>query len=238
MTLGQKLKQLRLAKEMSQPELAQQICIEQSYLSKLENDKAFPSDEIFSQLLIALDIELDDFLQGFEQSVIQTQLCKIAQISRHQKQYETQSVNYMLRWIMLSSLLIVLGGTAWLAGEKKWIFDKVYLSGHVYESKGVIKVGEALRVFSGYKGDLPDEILARLSFQSKKMLQHSGDYFVEEVTENGVTGKRFYQRARKQRTSVTNQANNWLRVFAVFALLSGFVGLVIEHKIRKIRTNI
>ncbi len=237
MTLGQKLKQLRLAKEMSQPELAQQICIEQSYLSKLENDKAFPSDEIFSQLLIVLDIELDDFLQSFEQSVIQTQLCKIAQISRHQKQYETKSTRYMLRWIIVASLLIVLGGTAWLAGEKKWIFDLVLTSTHTYESKGVINHGESLRLFNGYKGDLPDELLIRLSFKSQKRLRLSGDYFVERIDDNGMLAHRFYQHV-KSRNRYSNQANNWLRVFGVFALLSGFVGLVIEHKIRKIRTNI
>ena len=193
MTLGQKLKQLRLAKEMSQPDLAQLIGIEQSYLSKLENDKAFPSDDIFSQLLRALEIELEAFLQGFEHAIIQSQLCKLTVVNRHQKQYETKSVSYMLRWIIVSSLLIVLGGTAWLAGEKKWIFDSTVSKTHVYESRGVIKDGEALRLFSGNKGDLSDEMLTRLSFSSKDMLQHSGDYFVIEVNENGVSGRRFYQ---------------------------------------------
>ena len=53
-TLGQQLKQLRNNKKLSQPEFAQQVGIEQSYLSKLENDKSIPSNEIFRALLILL----------------------------------------------------------------------------------------------------------------------------------------------------------------------------------------
>ena len=60
-TLGQQVKQLRNNKKLSQPEFAQQVGIEQSYLSKLENDKSIPSNEIFRALLIALDLSIDEF---------------------------------------------------------------------------------------------------------------------------------------------------------------------------------
>ncbi|WP_229381076.1 helix-turn-helix domain-containing protein [Shewanella psychropiezotolerans] len=47
MTLGQQLKQFRIDRGFSQPELAELAGIEQSYLSKLENDKSVLSNMSF-----------------------------------------------------------------------------------------------------------------------------------------------------------------------------------------------
>ena len=58
MTLGEQLKKLRNAKALSQPDLANLAGIEQSYLSKLENDKSMPSNEIFRKLLAAFNLSL------------------------------------------------------------------------------------------------------------------------------------------------------------------------------------
>ncbi|MCL1076679.1 XRE family transcriptional regulator [Parashewanella spongiae] len=52
MTLGQIIKQIRVEKALSQPELAEKIGIEQSYLSKLENDKSLPSNEMLQAILL------------------------------------------------------------------------------------------------------------------------------------------------------------------------------------------
>lgn len=73
-TLGQQLKQLRNDKKLSQPEFAQQVGIEQSYLSKLENDKSIPSNEIFRALLIALDLSIDEFMKPLTYSHDKTRL--------------------------------------------------------------------------------------------------------------------------------------------------------------------
>ena len=48
MNFGEKLKQIRTQKNLTQPQMAEAIGIEQSYLSKLENDKSIPSAEMFS----------------------------------------------------------------------------------------------------------------------------------------------------------------------------------------------
>ena len=61
-TLGIRFKSLRSNKGLSQPELAEAVGIEQSYLSKLENDKSFPSDEIFLALLETMKVDLNEFL--------------------------------------------------------------------------------------------------------------------------------------------------------------------------------
>ena len=55
MTLGEYIKDARAQMQLSQPQLAEQIGIKQSYLSKLENDKSLPSNEVFRRLLNALN---------------------------------------------------------------------------------------------------------------------------------------------------------------------------------------
>jgi len=52
MNIGEKIKQLRTEKNLTQPQLAEAIGIEQSYLSKLENDKSTPSADIFQATAI------------------------------------------------------------------------------------------------------------------------------------------------------------------------------------------
>ena len=51
MKFGEKLKVLRHDRGLTQPEMAEAIGIEQSYLSKLENDKSLPSEDTFVRIL-------------------------------------------------------------------------------------------------------------------------------------------------------------------------------------------
>jgi len=235
MTLGQKLKNLRLAKEFSQPELAEVIGIEQSYLSKLENDKSFPSDDVFKLLLQALEIELDKFLEDFDSSTIQTQLSKLTLISGYQKQKNKNSASFMMRWLLLSSLMVILGGTALIAGNQNWIFEPKATTTYKYESKGIINDNEALSIFDGIntRREENDHLLTRLNFKKMNFDQPNGDYFVKQVE----GGRRFF--VNKGTTSYHEHvtANNWLMLIGLLSLLAGCVGIIIEHKIRKIRTS-
>jgi transcriptional regulator with XRE-family HTH domain len=54
MNFGERLKQIRTEKGLTQPQFAQLAGIEQSYLSKLENDKSVPSAEMFTTILSGL----------------------------------------------------------------------------------------------------------------------------------------------------------------------------------------
>lgn len=63
MTLDEQLKKLRAEKSPSQPELAELAGIEQSYLSKLENDKSLPSNEVLRKLLKAFSLSVAQLLE-------------------------------------------------------------------------------------------------------------------------------------------------------------------------------
>ena len=51
MNFGDKIRQLRTDKNLTQPELAAAMGIEQSYLSKLENGKSLPSNDMLQRIL-------------------------------------------------------------------------------------------------------------------------------------------------------------------------------------------
>lgn len=231
MTLGQKIKLLRLSKELSQPQLSQAMGIEQSYLSKLENDKAFPSDEMFNTLLSTLDIDLDSFIADFEPAYIKSYMGKLTSVSNLFSSRAKRSLSFMMRWIIVSALLVVLGGTTLTAGVYEWFFKPVWISSHLYESKGLIKEGESLRLFKdAYGKDLPDHLVLRLDHNILEMKQDSGSYFVKQE----ANGHRLYTRMRRQNNDVDNSNNHWLAALGLCALLTGIIGLIVEHKVRSL----
>ena len=81
-TLGEQFKKLRTEKGLSQPELAELAGIEQSYLSKLENDKSLPSSEVLRKLLSALNLTLAELLTPLDKNYIKTNLLAINDIEQ------------------------------------------------------------------------------------------------------------------------------------------------------------
>jgi HTH-type transcriptional regulator, competence development regulator len=66
MTFGERIRQLRKAKNLNQSELAKRVGINFTYLSKIENDKVasseFPSEETIKKLAKALEADADELL--------------------------------------------------------------------------------------------------------------------------------------------------------------------------------
>jgi len=228
MTLGQRIKQLRLDKELNQPELAQAIGIEQSYLSKLENDKAFPSDEMFEKLLQSFSITIEEFLVGFDQATTTNQLMKLSAVNKMQRHINKKSAKYLFSWIIAAGLMAAIGVTLFAAGEKRWFFKPVYKYG--YQSMGVVESKEPLLMFQGNSERLSNDILARVNPKSIKLLEKNGQFFIRQVE----GGTRYYEYQRQHR-SKDPQANNWMKALGIFLALIGIVGLIIEPKIRRIK---
>ena len=74
MTLGDTIKLLRTEQGLTQPELAERARIEQSYLSKLENDKGTPSFDIINRIAQALGLNLGLTTAG--------RLCQLSALER------------------------------------------------------------------------------------------------------------------------------------------------------------
>lgn len=229
MTLGQRIKQLRVDKELNQPELAGAMGIEQSYLSKLENNKAFPSDEMFEKLLTALKMTVDDFIKGFDRTYIINHLSKLSFVKQHTEALTQSNAKYLFKWIIVSSLMIAFGITLYMAGEKSWADASEFRA--YYKSMGVVKKDEPLLLFEQDPERLPNDILARVSPETVHLSQKNGDFFVKPVE----GGSRYYEYIRGGYTR-SKSLNNWLRIVGMFIGVLGVVGLLIEPKIRRLRS--
>ena len=235
-TLGQQLKQLRNNKKLSQPEFAQQAGIEQSYLSKLENDKSIPSNEIFRALLIALDLSIDEFMKPLVSSHDKVRLMQIPDVELWYKSKAVKSSATQRKVIYLAMFLISIGCALFYAGHKNYVFNERF---YEYKSQGVIKTGEPLNVFTHWSNYIIEsnrekrdeknrEMLARRVSSFKLMDEYVGESFVEEVE----GGKRVYTANELSRT-MPHAGNSWFEFLGIFAAVFGLALALLEPRLTK-----
>jgi transcriptional regulator with XRE-family HTH domain len=63
MKFGDYLRQKREARGWTQPDAANKAGIEQSYLSKLETGKSYPSEDVYARLVAAYEIDADELVR-------------------------------------------------------------------------------------------------------------------------------------------------------------------------------
>lgn len=73
--IGQKLRALRKAKNLTTQELADKVNVSQSYISRFENGRAIPDIDMLERILQALDTNLSSFfstdLENIPEDLIQ-----------------------------------------------------------------------------------------------------------------------------------------------------------------------
>lgn len=197
MNFGEFLKQQREDKDWRQPEAAEAIGIEQSYLSKLENNKAVPSADVFEKLMAVYAFslqQLDGEIKNSELEKLKDSVAVRDYIFGQRKKGQ----HLRQRWLAVG-LLMLMAGSALLAYglQIRDQFDTVYL----YESKGVILDGESRFVFA----EIPDSrsfrrhmehgsdlknhpLFNRLDYHQVNVDTYRGDFFDEK----GDMGDRRY----------------------------------------------
>ena len=230
MTLGQHIKKLRLSKDLSQPALADLVGIEQSYLSKLENDKSVPSNEILRKLLRGLDISLRDLLAPLSQDYVLSELRLIPDVEQLLSAKSRSLQQSSRRWLLISSALIAVAITLFYAGHSKLLFGE---SLYQYRSYGVLKDGEAFDFFewgaahitpTAEHDALQSSLKKRYDPAIIKTYQLKGDDFIVETDE----GRRRY--VRGGRGTVHRVENAILQIMGVFLLCCGCLGFVLERR--------
>jgi transcriptional regulator with XRE-family HTH domain len=238
MTLGKKLKALRAEHNLSQPELADKIGIEQSYLSKLENDKSIPSNDIFNNILHAFGLTLEQFVTGISPITELARLKQIPDVAHYFSSQKIHNQNSQRRLLYLSSLLIVLATTLFYIGYSKQLFSEIQFQ---YESRGVILDNEPADILTRWRTYLMPaqerdyELIARKKLEMAKrvdtktinVFKHAGPHFRVDVE----GGYRHYRiDAEKQ---VKRAVNAWLQVLGVFLFSGGIMGFVLERRLFK-----
>ena len=139
MNIGEKIKQLRTDKNLTQPQLAEAIGIEQSYLSKLENDKSVPSADTFQAILKAFATDVGSFLEGIDDKIIHRHLRQIPEVANYLQAGVAYKIHNIKKWLYVSATVCVIGMTLIVAGYKSLVFSNTK---YEYESKLVLAPGE------------------------------------------------------------------------------------------------
>jgi transcriptional regulator with XRE-family HTH domain len=243
MNFGEKLKQVRAQRGQTQPQLAEALGIEQSYLSKLENDKSVPSAEMFSTIMAGLGLDPAAFLQDLDREVLDTALRHIPAVSQFNTRTVAVQQHSTRRWLYGSALAWIAGFALMLAAN-----DGIFFSNKVYRytSPGVFLAGEAENIFETYEAILklrqdarvisPEDHARQLAeFQSLRVRpmtveipESRGSFY----RENAANGQRRFALVKTE--FVQPAGNRILQFLGAVIFISGFVGVFIEWRLRRL----
>ena len=246
MNFGERLKQIRTEKGLTQPQFAQAAGIEQSYLSKLENDKSVPSAEMFTTILAGLGMDEASFLKEVDKDVLATTLRHIPAVSRFSANAVVAQVNDTKKWLYGSALAWVLGFALMLAAS-----DGIFFSNRLYkyESPGVILPGEAENIFEKHKEIQLLRMQARIisyeemakalqEFQSSRarpLIVESPTYRGTLYVEKADNGHRRFDLRHTE--YVQAAGNRLLQYLGAIVFVCGFAGLFIEWRLRRLKNR-
>ncbi len=175
MKLGEKIKLLRTEKALTQPELANKAGIEQSYLSKLENDKAVPSFDIINRISMALETSGMDLIDSLSQSYVEDHLSHIPEVAAEYALIKRKRETTMKKRFIAAAAAVVVGIGVFLVGYEDLLFPE---TGFYYDSYGVVKAGEPIDQFS-------DDFISRIGESEhdfkKRSLANKDRYDRDEV---------------------------------------------------------
>ncbi|NQZ08696.1 MAG: helix-turn-helix transcriptional regulator [Algicola sp.] len=229
MTLGSWLKQYREQQQIGQPELADSIGIEQSYLSKLENDKSLPSSEILDNIINATQTTLDKLVEGLDKSYVYNQLSKLPQVKAflvNQKQQDNQQSS---RRLFLFGLLLSLGCFVFFLGYGQVISTNIH---YQYHSGGILAEGEPLKTFDTdrRKSGLLNNDEYQRRFNPKTVIMD--DKKMPAFVSNSKGERRYFVVGR--RIYDESGFNRMLKALGVLLFSGGFFGVVLLLLGRKV----
>jgi len=246
MNFGERLKQIRTEKGLTQPQFAQMAGIEQSYLSKLENDKSVPSADMFSTIVSGLGMDEATFLEEVDKDVLTTTLRHIPAAAQFNTNAVAAQINHTKQWLYGSAVAWVLGFALMLAAN-----DGIFFSNKLYKytSPGVILAGEAENIFEKHKEIVSLKLAAKI-ITSEEMLKEMEAFQVNRVKPVTVEwpnsrGTVYFERADKglrrfdliHTEHVQAPGNRILQFLGAIVFVCGFVGLFIEWRLRRLKNQ-
>lgn len=182
MKFGDYIRQQRENAGWTQPEAAAKIDIEQSYLSKLETGKSYPSEEVFEKLKAAYGLVLKEICERVGSEELD-KLKEIADVRHAILNRERTEKGFMRSWLIAGLVMVMLGGAA--LGLTQVMPDKE-TKYYRYVSKGVIAHGEDMAIYEMLQvGQLPSEDAAKLAkrvdYVYKTATEYRGGIYVEQV---------------------------------------------------------
>ena len=237
MTIGQTIKSLRQKSDLSQPELAEKAGIEQSYLSKLENDKSLPSNDLFNQVIMALGVSPREFLDLLDWHTDQRKIQQIPILAKELALVASQEVSKRRVFLQIAFICIVLAAGSFFTGLSKQLFsERMFL----YISDGVVFEQEPDDIFDRWHSWIPrdaenhskltelkkNEMKLREDQQSVMQYEYLGPQFTKKVED----GRRVFRMTRE--LQIARPINAWLQTLRVMLFASGVMLLWLEFRMR------
>jgi transcriptional regulator with XRE-family HTH domain len=244
MNFGEKLKQVRTEKNMTQPQMAEAIGIEQSYLSKLENDKSVPSAEMFQSIITSLNLDVREFLKDIDKKILQGSLKQIPEVANYLNTTISVKVHKVKQWLLGSATACVLGFAALLAANNGIFFENNL---YKYESPGVFFLSEPEDIFDQFQKILNLKVSAKII---------NGEAFSKQLADFEMARKRpvvvekdrdygtvFYQEVDGGRRKfnlvsvryVLSMPNKLLQFLGGIFVFCGILGFFMEWRLRKLQ---
>lgn len=230
---GEYLREQRKDAGWIQPEAASKIGIEQSYLSKLETGKAYPSDEIFQRLISTYTINTGEMLRTLSSSETD-RLGDIETVRLTRLQRNKTSVARSQKWFLAGFVSLVIGVA--LLGLARIDMSRTFIQ-YAYQSTGIVLPGESLEVFAGID-DTPsphapdaaaqiakrDSLIARIDDQLQLTETYKGPAFIDTVP----TGKRVWRLVGGTEIQ-TSDRFGWANFLGLIFLLGGVYCLYVSR---------
>jgi len=227
MKLGDKIKQLRNDAGLTQPELAEKSQIEQSYLSKLENEKGSPSFDVIEKIANAFDLTGLALIESLDISYIQQELTHIPEIAVQAAKKNRLKEEKIKKWYLQGVLLIVFGIALYFSGTRG-----IFISKNLYEysSAGFIEVGEPLERYKtsliGIINENNEELAIRIKENRKRLNEvqlkesfYRGESFVEYYGEQ----RRYFELTKEKFYSdIYPKSNDVIVLLGIMSFISGW----------------
>lgn len=227
MKFGEYLKNRRTELGWTQPDAAAKAGIEQSYLSKLETGKSFPSEDVYQRLVEAFTLDTEAMVAALYTAELD-RLREIEAVRKHLLQREHDTRSTTRRWLYAGLAALVAGGG--LVGLAQ-IERGGAATHYTYQSSGVVLPGESLDVFAGVDDEPAsstpdyaervarrDALIARLDEQTTSLPDMRGPSFMETLPE----GRRMWHLAGASAVRISDKFG-WALVPG-FALIVGGLG--------------
>lgn len=210
MRFGDHIRELRRARGWTQPEAAGLVGIEQSYLSKLEAGKSYPSEDVFSSLVNVYKLDPADMTDKLFPAELD-RLREISQVRESLLRQRRDDEATAKRWLIGGVGLLMVGGAS--LGLVLLGSDKI-VETYQYKSGGFVAETETV---SDLNGSDDERILPEDAIEYRSLDEYRDVVFFEPVA-NGRRVWRFYG----ARSETKQSPLRWFLVPSLMAMFGAF----------------
>ncbi|MCH8500984.1 MAG: helix-turn-helix domain-containing protein [Aliidiomarina sp.] len=237
-SLGSYLKSRRQQLKLSQPELADKVGIEQSFLSKLENEHSLPSTDTFRRWLNALDLTVDNIVHALPSAYVTSKLRQISDIDQflvRQQQHTFASRSRLLTW---SAIALSLSLPIFYVGYSASVFPTTQ---YEYVSQGLIEPSESAMLYSNWHVTVQNnqddfiakrqEIYQRYDERRRLSFTNRGEYFTTQDDEQPLMRRTWERQPVNEASIITRPVNGLLQGIGLGLLVIGLLGFWRERRL-------